>query len=248
MNLNVPPNVRVTGSLVGGNIAEEIVPVSIADFFVIDKKVWLKFQKDQAKSTADGSSSAFFNKSRSALILGEYQRSMDAAWKIKQFPEGVFQYTADLAFSFKTNIKGMRDVKRKNVGRSLLEQLSNGWNGTEEVTGLRSDIARDECDSVFDNSNRSTADNSCNNKRKLFGSDTTHERESLIGSLSSFLKTKTASRLDPPLRSFELSEEMVIHEVSFLNTILGIATTQHIVQTQKRATIKEVGRLIITSD
>ena len=231
-----PHYMHSIGSLVGGNIAEEIIPVSIADFFVTDKRSWLKFQNDQASSTAGSSNSALFKESRSALTLGEYTRSANAAWKIKHSPEGGFEYTADLAFSFSTNLGIIKKIS--SIGQSLSEELPTGRRGREEVRGLRTDIASDERYSIFDNGNKNNSEHVDKGRRKLFGRATTHERESLISDLKGLLKAKSPS--EPTLRPYSLSEAMVIHEVSFLDTIKGIATSQHIVQTQKVVTKDKV--------
>lgn len=218
----------MTGSLVGGNIAEEIMPVSVADFFVIDAKSWLKYQTDQAEGIATKKNSDLFKESRSSMILGDYKKSIDAAWKIKQVPEGGFEYTADLAFSFLTSKGGENIVKRRNIRRSLRQELPKRRREAEEVNESRNMTANDYFDSAFNNSNRSSAEKCVQSRRKLYGQETTHERESMMNCLKEDLKAKSLP--DSALRSYELSDTMAIHELSFLDTIKGTATTQHIVQ------------------
>jgi hypothetical protein len=218
----------ITGSLVGGNIAEEIMPVSVADFFVIDAKPWLKFQTDQAQGTASEKNSDLFKESRSSMILGDYKKSVDAAWKIKQVPEGGFEYTADLAFSFLKSKGGEKNIKHKTIKRSLRQELPNRRRKAKEATGLRSMTANDDFDSAVNNSNRSSAEHGVQSRRRLYGEETTYDRESIMNSLKEDLKAKSLP--DSALRSYELSDTMAIHELSFLDTIKGTATTQHIVQ------------------
>ena len=229
---------RVTGSLIGGNIAEEIIPTSIADFFVVDKGNWIQYQSNLAKGTASKSNGVNFNASRKALISGDYKQSIGAAWGIEHSPEGVFEYTADLALSFSRNKYGKRNAKLKKNARSLQEELPNRWRRTEEVMALRVDTACDGCDCLFNNSINSNAENVCKKRRKLFGAETTSGRESLINNLKAFLQSKSQS--DRLLSPYEQSEAMAIHEISFLDTVNGIATSQHIVQTQTTDTKDEV--------
>jgi hypothetical protein len=221
-----------TGSLVGGNIAEEIMPVSVADFFVIDAKPWLKFQTDQAQDTASKKNSDIFKESRSSMILGDYKKSINAAWKIKQVPEGGFEYTADLAFSFLTSKGGEKNAKHKTIRRSLRQELPNRRRKAEEATGLRNVTANDDLESAVNNSNRSSAEKGIQSRRRLYGQETTHDRESIMNCLKEDLKAKSLP--DSALRSYQLSDTMAIHELSFLDTIKGTATTQHIVQTHDK--------------
>lgn len=218
----------VTGSLVGGNIAEEIMPVSVADFFVIDAKPWLKFQTDQAQGTASKQNSDMFKESRSSMILGDYKKSINAAWKIKEVPEGGFEYTADLAFSFLKSKGGEKNVKHKTVRRSLRQEVPKRRRKAEEATGLSNVTANDDFDSAFNNSNSSSAEKGVQSRRRLYGQETTHDRESIMSCLKEDLKAKSL------LRSYEPSDTMAIHELSFLDTIKGTATTQHIVQTHDK--------------
>ena len=204
------------------------MPVSVADFFVIDAKPWLKFQTDQAQGTASKENSDMFKESRSSIILGDYKKSIDAAWKIKQVPEGGFEYVADLAFSFLTGKGGEKNVKHKSIRSSLRQELSKRWQKAEEATGLSNVTANDDFDSAFNNSNGSSAEHGVQSRRKLYGQETSYERESIMNSLKEDLKAKSQ------LRSYQLSDTMAIHELSFLDTIKGTATTQHIVQTHDK--------------
>ena len=204
------------------------MPVSVADFFVIDAKSWLKFQTDQAQGTASKQNSDMFKESRSSIILGDYKKSIDAAWKIKQVPEGGFEYVADLAFSFLTSKGGQKNVKHKSFRRSLRQELPNRRRKAEEATGLRNVTAADDLDSAVNNSNRSSAEHGVQIGRRLYGQETTHDRESIMNCLKEDLKAKSL------LRSYQLSDTMAIHELSFLDTIKGTATTQHIVQTHDK--------------
>lgn len=230
----------LTGSLVGGNIAEEIIPTSIADFFVVDKEKWIQYQSKLAKDSASKSNGVNFNASRKALISGDYKRSIDAAWRLEHSPEGEFEYTADLALSFSRNTFEKRNTKFKKSARSLQEELPNRWRRPEELMVLRTDTACGGCDCAFNNSIKSNAENVRKKRRKLFGTDVTRGRESLINNLKAFLHSKSKS--DRLLGPYEQSEAMAIHEISFLDTVNGIATSQHIVQTQTTDTKDEVGQ------
>ena len=94
--------IYILGALVGGNIADEVMPISIADFFVTKKKNWLKHQKSFMEETVSGkfSSSERFKSARSSQLKGKHVDADRSVIKMREAPLGIFEYTADLLFCF----------------------------------------------------------------------------------------------------------------------------------------------------
>ena len=93
-----PVGTGAVGALVGGDVSEEVVPVSIADLFAIDKGRFVKHHADKAASP--GASSEAFRSAREAMLKGDVRGAERFVNKIKGAPEGRFEYAADLVFAF----------------------------------------------------------------------------------------------------------------------------------------------------
>lgn len=210
----------ISGALVGGNIAEEIVPVSIADLFVVRRKVWLEFQEHQAKGTLNGDASRGFKESRSGMRLGDFRGSEKGIGKIKETPEGQFEYTADLTFAFSNRRKAVVTDKSARLGSKKRLQ-------SYEHRHLE-DVKFENYEINHHRSNSSNSHEKREKRRKLFGSKTTSEREEMISNL----RQSTVFPFTTDIFESSLDDERAIkvHELSFLDLINGVATTQHIVQ------------------
>lgn len=81
------------GSLVGGSISGDIIPLSIADFYVIEG-----YKKQQNKIN-QVSKDQQFKKARDSLILGNFKDAQSSLSSLtSQTPLGMFQYICDLMF------------------------------------------------------------------------------------------------------------------------------------------------------
>ena len=89
-----------SGALVGGNIATEVIPISTADFFLTNRKEWLKYQKSQIEGADNVKSSEGFLSARASLLQGDYNKADKGIERMRRAPLGQFEYTADLIFCF----------------------------------------------------------------------------------------------------------------------------------------------------
>lgn len=194
--------------------------MSIADLFVVRRKVWLEFQEHQAKGTLTGDASRGFKESRSGMRLGDFRGSEKGIGKIKETPEGQFEYTADLTFAFSNRRKAVITDKSVRLGSKKRLQ-SYEHRHLEDV----------KCENYKINHHRSNSSNSHEQRekrRKLYGSKTTSEREEMISNL----RQSTVFPFTTDIFESSLDDERAIkvHELSFLDLINGVATTQHLVQ------------------
>ena len=117
-----PVGTGAMGALVGGDISEEMIPLSIADLFAIDKNSYLKHYKEKLSSPTINVDA--FRAAREALINNDIKEAEKFVGKIRGSPEGRFEYTADLILSFYRR-KGP-DVGKKN------EKSNNDGTGTKD--------------------------------------------------------------------------------------------------------------------
>ena len=93
-----PVGTGAVGALVGGDISEEMIPLSIADLFSIDKNSYLKHYKEKLSSPTINVDA--FRAARESLINNDIKEAEKFVGKIRGSPEGRFEYTADLILSF----------------------------------------------------------------------------------------------------------------------------------------------------
>jgi hypothetical protein len=217
------------GALVGGNIAEEIVPVSIADLFVVRRKVWIEFQrKTHGVRMGAGAGGVGFKESRAGMRLGDFRGSEKGIGKIKETPEGQFEYTADLTFAFANRRREVITDKsaplrseRKLASNELSEpnSLEGTINGNYEIK--------------YHNRNSVIYHEQRENRRKLYGAKITSEREEMISNLQK--STVFPFTTDVFESTPDDKRAIKVHELSFLDMMNGVATTQHLVQVEVEA-------------
>ena len=160
-------------------MAVEVIPVSIADFYVVAKKNWLNFQKAQSDGIVSGEGRGGFQQARLFLNQGNYDIADKRMGRIKQVPEGEFEYTADLIFAFV-------DREGNDLKTPAVKTVNNDNGGSSP-------------------------------------------RQRMITALRESLKFPFNSN-NYDYYSQSASKNVRVHELSFLDTANGIATTQHLIQ------------------
>jgi hypothetical protein len=204
--------------------------VSIADLFVVRRKAWLEFQQRQMNGVkmGTGAGGVGFKESRAGMRLGDFRGSEKGIGKIKETPEGQFEYTADLTFSFANR---RREVITDQSAPSRSERRLAS-DEQSEPNSLE-DIACENYEINDHNRSSSIYHEKRENRRKLFGARVTTEREDMINNLqksSEFPFTTGIFVSNPHNKRADK-----VHELSFLDLVNGIATTQHIVQVEVEA-------------
>ena len=121
-----PVGTGAVGALVGGDISEEMIPLSVADFFAIDKNAYLRHYKEKLSSPTINVDA--FRAAREALINNDIKEAEKFVGKIRGAPEGRFEYTADLILSFhrrKGSNEGKANEKNSNQGSKESEKKEN---------------------------------------------------------------------------------------------------------------------------
>jgi hypothetical protein len=202
--------------------------VSIADLFVVRRKAWLEFQQRQMNGVKMGAGGVGFKESRAGMRLGDFRGSEKGIGKIKETPEGQFEYTADLTFTFANRRREVitdKSAPSKSERRLASDERS-------EPNSLEDSI----CENYeINDHNRSSSiyHEQRENRRKLFGAKVTSEREDMINNLQKstvFPFTTGIFESNPHNKRADK-----VHELSFLDLINGIATTQHILQVEVEA-------------
>jgi hypothetical protein len=193
---------------------------------VVDKKSWLNFQKAQSEGIISGAGREGFEHARAFINQGNYQTADKRMGRIKQIHEGEFEYTADLIFAFvdrqaddlkapaARKITNERSpVKRKTIVESSLSAAS--FNDTRDFDGMS---GRD--DTLLKPQSR---------RRKLNDNGAKTLRQRMISTLRESLNFPFKTS-DYDYYSQSASKSLKVHELSFLDTANGIATTQHLIQ------------------
>ena len=128
-----------SGALVGGDIATEVIPISTADFFLTNRKEWLKYQKSQIEGADNENSSEGFRSARASLLQGDYNKADKGIGRMRRAPLGQFEYTADLIFCFFDRLPTI------DVVTSIEAEIGRGKGiGTASGTGTEPLSIKDE--------------------------------------------------------------------------------------------------------
>ena len=207
--------------------------MSIADLFVVRRKVWLEFQKYQSDGVLKGDGNRGFKESRFGMKLGDFIGSEKEIGKIKENPEGQFEYAADLTFAFVNKRREIIVDKAATLGKKFSISHESQRRKLESDLDCKTDIQDDlkwQHNSMNSSRNGGEYPTQGENRRKLFGSRTTSDRMEMIRSLRQSIVFPFTSD------TFESSRDdervIKVHELSFLDMINGVATTQHIVQVE----------------
>ena len=119
--------------MVGGNIATEVIPVSTADFFLTNRKEWLKYQKSQIDGADNDKSVEGFRSARASLLQGDYNKADKGIGKMPRAPMGQFEYTADLICCFFDRMPTI-DVETDTVAKAEIGIGSGVERGLEQLT------------------------------------------------------------------------------------------------------------------
>lgn len=197
--------------------------MSIADLFVVRRKVWLEFQAHQARGIRAGEGGRGFKESRAGMRLGDFRGSEKGIGKIKETPEGQFEYTADLTFAFANKRRAVNMVKSAALG-SKRRLASDEDCKPYHLRGINCE----NYNRIDHNSSTSNYHEYEEKRRKLFGAKTTTEREEMISNLRQ--STVFPFTTDTFESTLDDERAMKVHELSFLDLLNGVATTQHLVQ------------------
>lgn len=193
---------------------------------MVAKKKWLNFQKAQSEGIISGGGRDGFEQSRLFLNQGNYDTADKRMGRIKQVPEGEFEYTADLIFAFvdrQTNDFKAPPAKTSKNERFPIKKIKRidaslgaaSFNGTRVTDGMR---GRDD---RFLKPQKG--------RRKLSDSGPQTQRQRMISTLRESLNFPFESN-NYDYYSKSASKKVEVHELSFLDTANGIATTQHLIQ------------------
>ena len=106
-------------------MSSELIPISIADLYVTQKKNWINFHQKQIADAMSGMNTEGFRKSRKSLLEGEYQSADGGIGEIKQTPEGQFEYTADLSICYFNRLEVEIIDQDINVNSTNIENKKN---------------------------------------------------------------------------------------------------------------------------
>lgn len=119
------------GALVGGTIDSEVIPISIAGFYVIPTKISKAQSKDHFKD---------FQESRQHLLHGRIHEAEKKINDIQESGLGMFQYLSDISIIFSNSLLHESPThiippinlkqKAKNIGgrKEVLDRLKNKFN------------------------------------------------------------------------------------------------------------------------
>ena len=230
----------LTGALVGGSMSSELIPISIADLYVTQKKNWINFHQKQITDAMSGMNTEGFRKSRKSLLDGEYQSADGGIGEIKQTPEGQFEYTADLSICYfnkleeeiidqdtnvnSTNIENKKDTKIDNKSISNTDKLQKLAEKVKEK--LKEKEKEKEKEKKTDKS-----------RRKLGSAE--GARNPIISNFR--------NSVEFPFKTdnFGNKDTQNKHEMSFLNMNNGVSTSQHVHETLSKESDEKVILLIV---
>ena len=170
--------------MVGGNIATEVIPLSTADFFLTNRKEWLKYQKSQIDGADNEKSVEGFRSARASLLQGDYNKADKGIGKMPRAPLGQFEYTADLIFCFFDRMPTI-DVETDTEAKAEIGIEVGVERGSEQLTmkdeklnngiySTRLNTSQSEGNFYFDNEKNSNTENT----RSVVGNKIGRKRKS----------------------------------------------------------------------